>query len=346
MTRHAQDHGDWPRRLVLDLWGSATVRTGGEDLGQAFALMGVRPRWDGGTGRVLGYDILPRARMDWPRVDVTLRISGLFRDTFPEQVALFDAASRAVAALDEADDENALAASRRAEGGLGPRVFGGAPGRYGVGLGAAFDGEDRDALGEIYLAATSHAYGTGEGRAAPDAFRARVAAAEAYLHVQDLPGTDLLDAGTFVDHEGGFAAAAALLGATPALYHADATVPGRAAVRTLGEELARVVRGRATNPRWIAGQMRHGYRGAAAIADTVDNLCAFAAATDAVPSRHFDLLFDATCGDDAVRAFLVEANPAAARAVAARFAQALDRGHWTSRRNSAAAILADMAQAA
>ncbi len=348
MTRHAQDHGEWPRRLVLDLWGSATVRTGGDDLAQAFALIGVRPRWDPATGRVLGYEVLPPALMDWPRVDVTLRISGLFRDTFRDQVALFDAASRAVATLDETSDENALVESRRAspDGQLGPRVFGAAPGRYGTGLGRTIDGDgwvDRAALGEAYLAATSHGYGPGgEGRAAPDAFRDRVRTASAYVHTQDLPGTDLLDAAASADHEGGFAAAAAVLGTAPALYHVDTTVPGRVAVRTLDEEVARTVRGRAANPRWIAGQMRHGHRGAAEIAETVDNLFAFAATSEAVPSRHFDLLFEATCGDEAVRAFLSDANPPAARAIAARFRRAMERGFWVSRRNSTAAILDDM----
>ncbi len=348
MTRYAQDHGDWPRRLVLDLWGSATMRTGGEDLAQAFALIGVRPRWDGGSGRVAGYEVMPFALLDWPRVDVTLRISGLFRDTFPDAIALFDAASRAVSALEEADEENALAAGRRAatDGTLGPRVFGAAPGRYGLGLGRtimAGTWTSRTELGEAYLAATSHAFGAGgEGRAAAQAFRAAVSGADAYVHNQDLPGTDLLDASPNADHEGGFSAAAAALGNTPALYHADTTRPERLAVRTLPEEIARVIRGRATNPRWIAGQMRHGHRGAAEIAETVDNLFAFAATTDAVPSRHFDRLFDAICGDEAVRTFLMDANPPAARAIADRFAAALDRRFWTSRRNSVARVLADM----
>jgi cobaltochelatase CobN len=345
MTRYAQDHGDWPRHMVLDLWGSATMRTGGDDLAQAFALIGARPRWDHGSGRVLGFEVLPEALLERPRVDVTLRISGLFRDTFPDQIALFDAAARAVAALDETNADNPLAETRRAAGALPPRVFGAAPGAYGIGLGRtvlAGQWDRRDDLGEAYLAATSHAYGTGEGQPAAAAFRAEVGAADLYLHVQDLPGTDLLDAGPNADHEGGFAAAAASLGKAPALYHADATRPERLTVRSLPEEIARVVRGRATNPRWIAGQMRHGHRGAAEIAETVDNLFAFAAMTDAVPSRHFDALFAATCGDEAVRAFLEEANPPAARAIAERFAQALDRRLWDCRRNSVAAILAAM----
>ncbi len=239
LARYAQDHGEWPRRLVLDLWGSATMRTGGDDLGQALALMGVRPRWDHGSTRVNGFEILPLARLDRPRVDVTLRISGLFRDLFPDQIALFDAAVRAVAGLDEEDDVNPLAASRRAAGAAecrGPevalhRVFGAAPNRYGLGLArriAAGDWSERRELGETYLAGSSHAYGGVSAMAqdAPGAFRDRVREADAYVHVADLPGIDLLSSDIAAEHQGGFAAAAARSARTPALYHADATAPG------------------------------------------------------------------------------------------------------------------------
>ncbi|MBV9113736.1 MAG: cobaltochelatase subunit CobN, partial [Hyphomicrobiales bacterium] len=343
MTRHAQDHGDWPRRIIIDLWGSATMRTGGDDLAQAFSLLGVRPLWDNVSTRVCGFEILPPAKLGRPRVDVTLRISGLFRDVFPTQIALFDEAVRAVAKLDEDDADNPLAAAVHASPAeaLAPaRVFGAAPGAYGLGLARAL-GEDgslsREALGEAYLGATSHAYGAGaalEGVEAASAFRARVAGADAFVHVQDMEGQDVLDSDAFAEHEGGFSAAAATLGADPALYHADTSRIGRSVVRTLDEEIARIVRGRATNPRWIEGQMRHGFRGAAEIAETVDNLFAFAAMTQAVTSRQFDLVYDATCGDERVRDFLLQANAEAARAIAARFAEAERRGFWVSRRNS------------
>jgi cobaltochelatase CobN len=339
VTRYAQDHGEWPKRVVLDIWGSATMRTGGDDLAQAFALLGVRPRWDAATNRVAGFDILPLAIMNRPRVDVTLRISGLFRDVFPGQIALFAEIAREVAALDEAAEDNPLAASLKAgDGDSGLRIFGAAPGAYGIGLsGLLADGgwRDRDDLGQAYLRATSHGYGTdAEGIPAAPAFRAQVARADAYVHVQDLPGQDILDADAFAEHGGGFAAAAAALGNRPALYHADTTMPERSKIRTLREEVARVLRARATNPRWLSGQMRHGFRGAAEIAETVDNFFAYAALTDATDDRQFDLLFDATIGDNAVRDFLAEANPAAANAIAARFDEAIARGLWTTRRNS------------
>jgi cobaltochelatase CobN len=343
LKRYAQDHGEWPKRIVLDLWGSATMRTGGDDLAQGFALIGCRPTWDTASTRVNGFEVMPLAMLGRPRVDVTLRISGLFRDVFPSQIALFAAAIRAVAALEESADDNPLAGLRGAHL---ARIFGAAPGAYGVGLGARIargDWAERSELAEAYLAATSHAYdGDGEAREAAAEFRSRVAGAEAFVHAQDLPGQDALDADAFAEHEGGFAAAAAEAGANPALYHLDSTAPGAPKIRSLAQEIARALRGRAANPRWISGQMRHGHRGAAEIAQSLDNLHCFAALTDAVGSAQFDLMFDATLGDDAVRAFLVSANHQAARHMANIFEEAARRGFWLSRRNSSARILASV----
>ena len=158
--------------------------------------------------------------------------------------------------------------------------------------------------------------------------------ADALLHVQDAAEIDVLSGDAFAEHEGGFFAAAESLGNTPALYHADATRPDRTIVRSLDEEIARVVRGRAANPRWMAGQMPHGYRGAAEIAETVANLLAFAATTDAVHSHQFDLAYNATLGSEEVSTFLHEKNPEAARALARTFEIARERGFWITRRNS------------
>nr|WP_194304089.1 cobaltochelatase subunit CobN [Chthonobacter albigriseus] len=344
VARYVQDHGDWPKRMVLDLWGSASMRTGGEDLGQAFALLGVRPTWDAASSRVSGFEVLSTARTGRPRVDVTLRISGLFRDVFPTQIALFDQAVKAVAALDEDAETNPLAAS--AGDGLEPRIYGPAAGAYGVGIAgrvASGSWDGRDDLAALYLDAGGFAYGgDADGERAAEPFRRRVAAADAFVHVQDMAGQDVLDSDAFAEHEGGFAAAARMTGGAPALYHVDATHgEDQAVVRTLSEEIVRVVRARATNPRWISGQMRHGHRGAAEIAETVGNLLTFAAAADVVENRQFDLVFDATLGDDAVRDFMVGANPRAAAACAKAFDEALRRGLWTTRRNSVAGRIAE-----
>ncbi|MBV9394728.1 MAG: cobaltochelatase subunit CobN, partial [Methylobacteriaceae bacterium] len=335
VARYMQDHGDYPRSIVLDLWGSATMRTGGDDLAQAFALIGVRPIWDHASARVSGFEIEPTAMLERPRVDVTLRISGLFRDVFPAQIALFDAAVRAVAALDEDAEINPLAAERDA---APLRIFGAAPGAYGIDFAdrvAANAWTSRAELGRHYLGASSTAYvGHGEGEQASAAFAERVKNADALLHVQDAAEIDVLSGDAFAEHEGGFFAAAETLGNAPGLYHADATRPERTIVRALGEEIARVVRGRAANPRWIEGQMRHGYPGAAEIAEAVANLLAFAATTELVRSHQFELVYDATLGNEAVSAFLHDCNPDAARALVRTFEIARERGFWMTRRNA------------
>jgi cobaltochelatase CobN len=336
LATYVQDHGDWPRSVVFDLWGSSAMRTGGEDLAQALWLIGARPLWDHASHRVSGYEVLPLATLGRPRVDVTLRISGLFRDIFPEQIALFHAATQAVAAReDESGQDNPL------RGGVAERIFGQAPGAYGMGVArAALSGawDAREDLGQVYLDATRFAYAGGEARAT-DAFREKVASAQAFVHVQDMAGQDVLDSDAFAEHEGGFAAAAASLGAAPALYHLDATDPQKPKARTLAQETARALRARAANPRWLQGQMRHGHRGAAEIAESVDNLYVLAATADVVADRHFDLLFDAVCADAEVRAFLRAENPQAARAIADRFEDARKRGLWSTRRNSVEPLL-------
>lgn len=348
VRRFVQEHGDWPRALVIDLWGSASLRTGGEAIAQGLALMGCRPVWDAATARVTGIEVLPPAAVGRPRVDVTWRISGLFRDMFEAQIALLDAAVAAVAAREESAAENPLVAA-------GPRprrIFGSAPGVYGGGPEELLQGgrwERRDELGAAYLAAGSHAFGgaRGEGEAAGTAFAERVAAAELLVHAHDDPARDILEGSADVAFVGGFAAAVAALGGKADLVVLDTTDPGRPRARSLVEAVTRVVRARATNPRFIAGQLRHGPRGAAEFAETVDRLVGFAETTGAVPEALIEAVHAAYVEDEGVRAFLLRENPAAARAIAGRFADARRRGLWHPRRNSVdddlAALVAEAA---
>ena len=359
LAHHLQSEGGYPRRVALSAWGTANMRTGGDDIAQALALLGCRPRWDGASGRVVGVEVLPLAVLDRPRVDVTLRVSGFFRDAFPAQLELLDDAVRAVAALDEPEAMNPLAAAAAAERralevqGMAPaaawrqatlRVFGSRPGAYGAGLQALIDegGWEGDAeLAGAFLAWGGHAYGSGlEGVAAGGALERRLKSVELVLHNQDNREHDLLDSDDYYQFEGGLAVAVRhLSGRQPAIYHNDHSRPESPRVRTLKEEIGRVVRGRATNPKWLAGVMRHGYKGAFEIAATVDYLFAFAATARVVEHHHFDALFEAYLVDEAVRTFLAEHNPAALREIARRFGEAARRGLWQPRRNSAAALL-------
>ncbi len=336
---YLQAHGEMPRNLVIDLWGSASLRSGGEEIAQGLALMGCRPAWDHGTARVIGIDVLPCAAMGRSRVDVTWRISGLFRDLFPAQLALLDAVVKSVAALDESSDENPLAMMRRS-GGASPvllaRIFGTGPGVYGTGTEGLFRAETgRDELGAAYLDAASHVYGgaDGNGTFAPGAFASRVASADLLVHSSNDPGRDLLEGQDDAAFVGGFAAAAATLGRQPDLIMLDTTDPRRPRGRPLDVALARIVRARAINPRFIEGQMRHGPRGAAELAETVDRLVDFAKSTGAVSNVLFDLIHEAYLCDERVRDFLLRENPAAARAIAERFEEACRRGLWHPQRN-------------
>ncbi|EGI53566.1 cobN/Magnesium Chelatase family protein [Sphingomonas sp. S17] len=335
IRRHMQEEGDHLRTLIVDLWGSATMRTAGEEFAMALHLIGVEPVWDHRSERVTGFEVMPLMRFDRPRVDVTLRVSGLFRDAFPHLVALFGQAVRALAGRDEEPEWNPYV------GQAAPRVYGPAPGRYGIGLDpeAGYDEAARIEAGRSWLAASATALDDGDRRDT-DGIAARVAGAQAFVHLHDLPESDLLLAADYAAHQAGFAAARAALGEGAAsLYHLDTRDPAHPKARTLAEEIARTVHARAANPRWVDGMMAHGFRGAAEIAATLDHLGSFAHLADVVPAALIDLYWDATLAREDVRDFMAQANPKALAAMEARFAALHTAGLWRTRRNSVLAML-------
>jgi cobaltochelatase CobN len=282
---------------------------------------------------------MPLSELGRPRIDVTLKISGMFRDAFPGQIDLIDSAVRTIAGLDEDETANPIAAAARAAGDA-TRIFGAKPGAYGAGMQALIDTgawDTRRDFAEAFLAWGGFAYGGGkEGAAAGAELAARLKAADAVFQAQDNREHDILDSDDYYQFMGGLAATVETLkGVPPRIYHGDHALTEKPVVRTLAEEIARVVRGRAANPKWIAGMMRHGYKGAFEMAASVDYLFAFAALTDAVKDHHFDQLFDAYVADPAVSAFIAEANAPALGEIAARLREAVDRGLWAPRLNSA-----------
>jgi cobaltochelatase CobN len=292
--------------------------------------------------------------LDRPRVDVTLRISGFFRDAFPTQIDLFDSAARDIAALDESDRDNPLAARSRedaarlrqaghsdedAEHLAAARVFGSKPGAYGAGLQALIDEkgwQDDEDLAQAYLAWGGYAYGGKQsGRPAHGQFQSLLSTTQAVVQNQDNREHDLLDSDDYYQFEGGLTAAVRhYSGSQPAIYHNDHSRPFAPKIRTLEDEIGRVVRSRVVNPKWIAGVMRHGYKGVFEMAATVDYLFAFAATARVVSDHHFDAVYEAYLNDDKVLAFLEENNPAALKEMAARMAEALERGLWHAKSNS------------
>ncbi|MFK7902565.1 MAG: cobaltochelatase subunit CobN, partial [Nitratireductor sp.] len=355
IARYRQDEGEWPTSFGLSAWGTSNMRTGGDDIAQALALIGAKPVWDNMSRRVTGYEILTLAQLGRPRIDVTLRISGFFRDAFPAQIELFDKAIRAIGALDEPAEDNPIAqrmqieAEKHIDSGIsqedamhkaGFRIFGSKPGAYGAGLQALIDEKGWDKsedLANAYLAWGGYAYGAkDEGSKEHDAFVQRLSGVEAVIHNQDNREHDLLDSDDYYQFEGGMSAAIKhVSGERPNMYHNDHSRPEKPVVRALEEEIARVVRARVVNPKWIKGVMRHGYKGAFEMAATLDYLFAFSATTGAVQNHHFDMVYDAFLADEEVLEFLKDKNPEALKEMADRFLEAQARELWTPKSNSA-----------
>ncbi|MCY4304276.1 MAG: cobaltochelatase subunit CobN [Aestuariivita sp.] len=341
IRHHVQKEGNWPKALVLDLWGSATIRTAGEEFSMALSLLGVLPVWDDKTERVSGIEVLPISDLDRPRIDVTIRVSGLFRDVFPSLSLIFNQAIGALVERDEAPDWNPFAG----QCGLN-RLYGPAPGKFGLGIGAFasdYSFEARQAAGEAWINASSWALDGTHAEQDIQGITQRVAAADSFVHLQDLPETDLLLATDYAAHEAGFAAAQKVVGGNAQLYHIDNTNPAQPQTRELSTEIARVVHARAAHPEWIAGMRKHGFRGAAEIAATLDHMAAFARLADVVAPQLFDVFHDATLGDPVTNVFIADANPEAHAAMRIQFAELLRAGLWTTKSNS---IRADLESAA
>ncbi|MEG5006188.1 cobaltochelatase subunit CobN [Microcoleus sp. B5-C4] len=409
IERYTQENGEYPKTLGLSVWGTSTMRTGGDDIAEALALIGVQPVWDGPSRRVVDFEILPVSVLGRPRVDVTLRISGFFRDAFFNLIDLFDSAVKAVADLDESPENNPLAAQvkeeilywestglsqEEAQGRSQFRVFGSKPGAYGAGLQGIIEAQNwtNDAdLAKAYINWSSYAYTStpptppyqggaksnssplppentpptppyqggaksnssplqggvnsnscppplqggvrgGEwGCSAPEAFEKRLGQMQIVLQNQDNREHDILDSDDYYQFQGGMTAAIRnLQGKNPETYFGDNSIPENPKVRQLREEIARVYRSRAVNPKWIEGAMRHGYKGAFEIAATVDFLFAYDATANCVEDFMYEGIAEAYIFDEKVQTFIQENNPWALRDMAERLLEARQRGLWES----------------
>ncbi|GAA0398590.1 cobaltochelatase subunit CobN [Streptomyces luteireticuli] len=340
LERYRTDEGRWPESVGLSLWGTSAMRTAGDDVAEALALLGIRPVWDDASRRVTGLEAIPLDELGRPRVDVTLRISGFFRDAFPHVIGLLDDAVRLAASLDEPAEQNYVRAHAQAdlaehgdERRATTRIFGSRPGTYGAGLLQLIDSRDwrTDAdLAEVYTVWGGYAYGRGlEGRPA----RAEMETAYKRIAVAakntDTREHDIADSDDYFQYHGGMVATVrALKGTAPAAYIGDSTRPETVRTRTLVEETSRVFRARVVNPRWIEAMRRHGYKGAFELAATVDYLFGYDATTGVVPDWMYDKLTQTYVLDEENRAFLQEANPWALHGIAERLLEAESRGMW------------------
>ncbi|MZE78937.1 cobaltochelatase subunit CobN, partial [Streptomyces sp. SID5475] len=340
LERYRADTGRWPESVGLSLWGTSAMRTAGDDIAEALALLGIRPVWDDASRRVTGLEAVPLADLGRPRVDVTLRISGFFRDAFPHVIGLLDDAVRLAASLDESDEDNHIRAHARAdlaehgdERRATTRIFGSRPGTYGAGLLQLIDSRDwrTDAdLAEVYTVWGGYAYGRGlDGRAARDEMESAYRRIAVAAKNTDTREHDIADSDDYFQYHGGMVAAVRTLrGTAPAAYIGDSTRPETVRTRTLTEETSRVFRARVVNPRWIAAMRRHGYKGAFELAATVDYLFGYDATTGVVADWMYDTLARTYVLDPENRDFLREANPWALHGMAERLLEAESRGMW------------------
>jgi cobaltochelatase CobN len=340
--------GAYPRAIGMTVWGTSNMRTQGDDVAEILWLMGIRPIWHPENGRVVDLEVMSLGELGRPRIDVTVRISGFFRDAFPNVVSLIDRAVRLAADCDEPEDENYLRAATLAEereriaaGGNTTearrrsrfRIFGNKPGAYGTGvLKAITDGTWRDAgdLAELYLNAGSFAYAEDAyGEPAPAEFRTRLRTATIAVQNQDNREHDIFDSDDYLQHHGGMIAAMRdLAGSAPTALFGDSSDPQVPKVRPLADEARRVFRARVANPKWIAGARRHGFKGALEMAATVDYLFGYDATAGVIEDWMYERVAQAYVLDPVNREFLANANPWSAREMTERLLEAADRGLW------------------
>jgi len=347
LDRHVADHGELPRMVGLVAWGTSAMRTQGDDAAEIFALLGVRPVWARESRRVTGIEVIALEELGRPRIDVTVRISGFFRDAFPHLLALLDDAVALVAGLDEPADMNFVAAHAREDAAAlageldarpawrqaTTRIFGSKPGAYGAGLAQLLDARDwRDGgdIAEVYEAWGGYAYGRGlDGAPARDAHRSCFGRIDVAVKNVDSLEHDVLDSDDYYEYHGGMVATVrALTGREPAAVLGDSSDPSRVVTRSLAQETRRVFRARVANPRWIASMIRHGYKGAAELAATVDYLFGYDATTGVAEDWMYEDVARKYLLDEDVGAFMGRSNPWAARSIAERLMEAADRGLW------------------
>ena len=342
LARYREDHGDWPRSVGLSVWGTSAMRTSGDDIAEVLALLGVRPIWDEASRRVVDLEPIPLDELGRPRIDVTVRISGFFRDAFPHVVAMLDDAVQLVAGLEESDDDSFVRAHARAD--LAEhgdqrratmRIFGSKPGTYGAGLLQLIDSrnwrDDAD-LAQVYTAWGGFAYGRGlNGAAASDDMSRQYRRIVVAAKNTDTREHDIADSDDYFQYHGGMIATVrALTGKDPVAYIGDNTRPDAVRTRTLSEETTRVFRARVVNPRWINAMRRHGYKGAFEMAATVDYLFGYDATAGVMADWMYERLSHEYVLDDENRKFMAESNPWALHGMAERLLEAAERGMWAA----------------
>ena len=332
LKKNLQDRGDHLKNILIDLWGSATLRTAGEEFSMALFLLGVKPTWKNGSDRVNGIEIITLAELGRPRVDVTLRVSGLFRDTFPSLTKLYDQAICILSKRYEDCEDNPFVANYET-----CRIFGPKPGNYGISIDSTikeFTDNNKKQSGNAWIESTSWSIVGDKNFYNKTGIEKRVKEIESYVSIHDLRETDILLSADYAKHQGGFLAAKSNLGGKCSSYNVNSADPKKIEICSLKEELTKVIYSRASNTSWIKSMFRHKYRGAAEIANTFDNICLYAHLTDKISDNLLDLFFDSTLNNEEVIDFMTENNPEALTSMIKNFKKIFESGLWVSKRNS------------
>ncbi|WP_299778811.1 cobaltochelatase subunit CobN [uncultured Formosa sp.] len=349
IDRYLQEHGEYPTSIGLSVWGTSTMRTSGDDIAQALALIGVKPVWQGSNRRVKDFKVLSTLELKRPRVDVMLRISGFFRDAFPDLISLFNAAVEKVASLDETEEQNPIKKrfdeekkqwqdegldEKQANERALYRVFGSKPGAYGAGLQGLIDGKNwttSDDLAQAYINWSGYAYygKNNSGTSAHETFKTRLSSIEVVMQNQDNREHDILDSDDYYQFQGGMTVAVhTIKGSQPETYFGDHSRPDHPKVKTLKEELLKVFRSRVVNPKWMQGMREHGYKGAFEMAATMDYLFAYDATTNLIEDFMYEQITENYLFDEENKAFVEEHNPWALKDMSERMLEAIQRGMW------------------
>ena len=348
IDRYLQEHGEYPKTIGISVWGTSTMRTGGDDIAQAFALMGIRPIWRNANRRVSDFEVISILALKRPRIDVTLRISGFFRDAFPDVINLFNSAVAKLASLDEDLNDNPIRERflkeqkdwqdkgvdiQEAQNRALYRVFGSKPGAYGVGLQAVIDQKNwktQQDLAKVYINWSSYAYkDSKQGVSAYEAFHNRLQQMQIVMHNQDNREHDILDSDDYYQFQGGLANAVnTVRGESPQIYFGDHSRVQTPKIKTLKEELLKVYRSRVINPKWIKGVQRHGYKGAFEMSATLDYLFAYDATTNLIDDFMYQGITESYLLDDDNKTFIKQYNPWALKDMSERLLEAIQRGMW------------------
>ena len=348
LRRYMEDEGQYPESVAIVVYSGDTIKTSGDDIAEIMYLYGVRPVWIENTDRVIDLEVIPPEELGRPRIDVTLRISGLFRDTFPNLIERIEDAVNLVASLDEPDEKNYVRKHVMADFGgfiqqgmekeqafeyAKLRVFGCPPGTYGAGVDIMINSkkwEKVEDLGKAYINWGAHAYGRNiHGAKLQDVFSRRLESCD--VTVKNIPSVeiDMLYDDDFYNYHGGLISAVkSQKGSLPASYAANAGDPKHVRTKSVHEEASQIMRARIQNPKWINGMKEHGYRGAQEFSGMVDIVFGWDATSGIVDKWMYDAIAKTYLLDEELQEWIRQANPWALQSISERLLEAAKRGMW------------------